>query len=468
MKCKAKTVNTRIRRSLRAISPVISVLMMIAIAVAASLVAYAWVMGYIGGTTNKIGKAVMIQSVAPDGDGNLMVYVQNVGVGAVDLDSAGCVYVNDVHGTVLLFDDASPSGLFNLPEGNTVEITVDFLYENVNKVKAVTTDGAYYEKLNIQQTSGGGGGGGTTQFTLTIGSLTGGTGTGSVNPAGGTYDEGAEVEVTATADGGSVFVEWGGDLSGSENPTTIIMDGDKTITAIFNIPQQVTYVGAGTAATALNTDVRPRYPSGALSPEAGDLIILQVLARGDSPTITVPIEFTPLPLEAGWTYDTSGTGTGARAVRVEEGLYYKWATGGESGQQITVSVTGPYSRGAQIYVFRNVATSNFLESVTNPANTETTTSDTNHLRAQSVTTSGPKRLAVTFIAAGDNPSISTFGGYIERAEINCAYGTTEGDASKSKFGLDTAEMANPDTLNPSPISFTYGNWIVRSFALVPG
>ena len=157
MRIKTRNTNVKLRRSLRAISPVISVLMMIAIAVAASLVAYAWVMGYIGGTTNKIGKAVMIQAVAPDGDGNLLVYVQNVGVGAVDLDSAGCVYVNDGHGTVLLFDDASPSGFFNLPEGNTVEITVDFLYDNVNKVKAVTTDGAYYEKMNIQPTNGGGG-----------------------------------------------------------------------------------------------------------------------------------------------------------------------------------------------------------------------------------------------------------------------------------------------------------------------
>ena len=36
---------------------------MIAIAVVASLVVYAWVMGYIGGTTNKAGMAISIPSL---------------------------------------------------------------------------------------------------------------------------------------------------------------------------------------------------------------------------------------------------------------------------------------------------------------------------------------------------------------------------------------------------------------------
>ena len=40
---------TKIKRSVRAISPVIATLLMIAIAVAASFVVYAWVIGYIGG-----------------------------------------------------------------------------------------------------------------------------------------------------------------------------------------------------------------------------------------------------------------------------------------------------------------------------------------------------------------------------------------------------------------------------------
>jgi len=65
---------TKLRRSVKGISPVISVLLMIAIAVAASLVAYAWVMGYMDFTTTKVGKTIQIQSVSTNA-----VYVQNIG-----------------------------------------------------------------------------------------------------------------------------------------------------------------------------------------------------------------------------------------------------------------------------------------------------------------------------------------------------------------------------------------------------
>ena len=51
---------TKIRRSVRAISPIISVLLLIAIAVVASLVVYAWVMGYIGGNTTKTSNAITV------------------------------------------------------------------------------------------------------------------------------------------------------------------------------------------------------------------------------------------------------------------------------------------------------------------------------------------------------------------------------------------------------------------------
>ncbi|MDY6893538.1 MAG: InlB B-repeat-containing protein, partial [Chloroflexota bacterium] len=51
---------------------------------------------------------------------------------------------------------------------------------------------------------------------------------------GGTYECGTTVTVTATpADECWYFVGWSGDLSGSTNPTTILLDGDKTVTANF-------------------------------------------------------------------------------------------------------------------------------------------------------------------------------------------------------------------------------------------
>jgi flagellin-like protein len=58
---------TKFKRSVKAISPVIATLLMIAIAVVASLVVYAWVTGYMGNTTDKAGKAIQIQSTSRDG-----------------------------------------------------------------------------------------------------------------------------------------------------------------------------------------------------------------------------------------------------------------------------------------------------------------------------------------------------------------------------------------------------------------
>lgn len=41
------------------------------------------------------------------------------------------------------------------------------------------------------------------------------------------------VVLTATADDGWEFIEWSGDLTGSENPDTLTMSGHKTVTAVF-------------------------------------------------------------------------------------------------------------------------------------------------------------------------------------------------------------------------------------------
>ena len=87
---------TKLRHSIKAISPIISVLLLIAIAVVASLVVYAWVMGYIGGATTKAGYAINIQSLSSNQTtGDLTIYVQNTGLGAVQLNPASAVYINN-------------------------------------------------------------------------------------------------------------------------------------------------------------------------------------------------------------------------------------------------------------------------------------------------------------------------------------------------------------------------------------
>ncbi len=48
-----------------------------------------------------------------------------------------------------------------------------------------------------------------------------------------TYYYGDMVELTAVPDEGYMFTGWGGDLSGTVNPETLLMDGDKAVTATF-------------------------------------------------------------------------------------------------------------------------------------------------------------------------------------------------------------------------------------------
>ncbi|WP_411289513.1 InlB B-repeat-containing protein, partial [Rhodohalobacter sp.] len=70
------------------------------------------------------------------------------------------------------------------------------------------------------------------EYTLTVST----EGSGSVNkdPDKENYSEGEEVTLTANSDTGWTFSEWRGDLSGSSNPETIIVDEDKQITAVFD------------------------------------------------------------------------------------------------------------------------------------------------------------------------------------------------------------------------------------------
>jgi archaeal type IV pilus assembly protein PilA len=112
------------RKNRKAISPVIATLLMIAIAVVASLVTYAWVMGYMGFTTSKTGKAIQIQSVANDTSTTVdqfSIYVQNVGDSTVKLLATQSIYIN---GTMLTTGVTAPTGTFSITPTTTTTINI--------------------------------------------------------------------------------------------------------------------------------------------------------------------------------------------------------------------------------------------------------------------------------------------------------------------------------------------------------
>lgn len=68
-------------------------------------------------------------------------------------------------------------------------------------------------------------------YTLTV--TTNGSGSVSLNPSGGSYSGGTIVQATASPSTGWKFTGWSGDYEGDDNPASIYMNADKTVTATF-------------------------------------------------------------------------------------------------------------------------------------------------------------------------------------------------------------------------------------------
>ncbi len=97
------------------------------------------------------------------------------------------------------------------------------------------------------------GSGGPTQYTLTT-SLSG-AGSVDLNPAGGVYNAGTTVALTATPAAGFEFGGWSGDLSpaGVNNPATLLIDANKNVQAIFKkikLPGPIIHEETQTGVTA--------------------------------------------------------------------------------------------------------------------------------------------------------------------------------------------------------------------------
>lgn len=79
-------------------------------------------------------------------------------------------------------------------------------------------------------------------YTLTLSAV---NGTVTATPVKANYTHGETVTLQAVPNTGYHFTEWTGDLTSSSNPTTVTMDGDKTVTANFTVCQRTLTVSAG-------------------------------------------------------------------------------------------------------------------------------------------------------------------------------------------------------------------------------
>ena len=108
-----------------------------------------------------------------------------------------------------------------------------------------------------------------TCYSLTTSANPSGSGAVNANPApncaGGKYTAGTVVSLSASANSGYTFANWSGDLTGSQNPKNVTMNGNKNVTANFTSNQTYTITASANPAGGGNVTLTPNkasYPAG--------------------------------------------------------------------------------------------------------------------------------------------------------------------------------------------------------------
>ena len=138
------------KRVKKGVSPIIAVLLLIVIAVAAAIVVYSYVMGFIGsvstGTEIAQARIVVDEANITKWDSNVVVHawVRNVGTITVNITN---IYLLDINGT-LVFATGIMGGAKQLQAGKLVKVTSSTIPSNIliehrrYVVKVVTAEGA--------------------------------------------------------------------------------------------------------------------------------------------------------------------------------------------------------------------------------------------------------------------------------------------------------------------------------------
>jgi hypothetical protein len=201
----------------------------------------------------------------------------------------------------------------------------------------------------------------TGQYTVTVQPTTGGSV--ALSPSGGTYAPGTLVTVTAVPASGYRFGSWSGSLSGSTNPTTLLVDGNKTISASFvrQYPVSVSTTGSGSVTLS---------PSGGLY-DVGTVVTLTAVPG-------------PAASFLGWGGALSGTQNpttlvvdGAKSVTASFTVSYKLSVSTKGKGSVSVSPAGSggyYPAGTTVTLtatprtgYGFVGWSGALSGTTNPA-----------------------------------------------------------------------------------------------------
>lgn len=193
--------------------------------------------------------------------------------------------------------------------------------------------------------------------------------------------------------------------------------------------------GAGTAGTGTSFNVP--YPS---SISAGNLLLLQAWV-GDlsGGAVNTPVNWQIL----------SGPNPTASNDGGRQWVYYKFATGSESGNLAVTTQSSSQAKAFRMYQFTNVSTSSFYGGIGFDTTTSSTISD------RTVTTPENNYMALNFIAIGeDGGTCSNFAGESggDWTQVISSYDSSSGTDMELQVQVDVLETAG--TINGG--SYNYG------------
>ncbi|MGD2093234.1 MAG: C1 family peptidase [Candidatus Aminicenantes bacterium] len=282
-----------------------------------------------------------------------------VGNGSISLNPPGGIYCE---GTVVTLTAVPDAGWqFDGWSGdltgttNPADITMD-------ANKSVT---ATFSQLPVQQ------------YTLTVNTV--GQGSVTLDPPGGTYDEGTVVTLTAVPDSGWNFDNWSGDLTGSTNPDTVTMDANKTVTANFSELGPCTEIVGYDTVFSLSTTTANRRAMPFTMPENGEICSVTMYHNGGSGSMIMGVydgeslpnnrlgvtATTPVSGSTGWqTIDLTSPAFVASGTRVwlawvyedNPGMYYESGSPGRASSSQTWS-------GGMPDPFGSSTTANYIYSI---------------------------------------------------------------------------------------------------------
>jgi uncharacterized repeat protein (TIGR02543 family) len=230
----------------------------------------------------------------------------------------------------------------------TSPVTATFV-RGVNEIRMETTQAAPFADIEWVEVTGDtplaadcsraiGSGGGSDPEPVVYQLHTTVNGEGTVDPATGPYEAGSAATLTATPAAGWKFEGWSGGATGAANPLTLIMDGDKAVTATFSrIMHQLTittngqgrvYPGSGTFAEGYSVTLTATPAQGwKFDNWSGD-------ASGSSPSLTLTVDAAKAVVAhfSEVTHQLTTSATGQGTVAPAQGTY-------AAGTSVTVTAT---------------------------------------------------------------------------------------------------------------------------------